>query len=182
MTAEYTARGRATSPARPGTRSPATPATCTAATARGDGPSRRPTGSAGRAPRSARPAIESGSGDEPGPHRWAPGCRTPATRRRSHRCQRQERSGRPASRLGPSEIGDAATAVGRKREEVGEDGLLEAKDRRCLLDAGQSALTAGLGGRIAPDHQQRPALSRPASLRERPRTHTWNYTIVISSN
>lgn len=87
----------------------------------------------------------------------------------------------PAVR-GPSEISDAATVVGRKREEVGEDGFLEVKNRRCLLDAGQSALTAGLGGRIAPDHQQRPALSHPASLRERPRTHTRNYTLVISSN
>lgn len=65
---------------------------------------------------------------------------------------------------GLSEINDAATAVGRKREEVGEDGLLEAQDRRRLLGAGQSALTAGLGGRIAPDHQQCPALSHQVSL------------------
>lgn len=83
---------------------------------------------------------------------------------------------------GPPEVRSAAAAVGRQGEEVGNGGVLEAEDRRRLLDTGEGAFTAGLGGRVAPHHQQRPSFSHPASLRESLRAQTRNYTVVISSN
>lgn len=78
--------------------------------------------------------------------------------------EEERRSGIKPPFKGPPEVRDAAAAIGREGEEVGDGGLLEAEDCRCLPYAGERALTAGAGGRIAPHHQQRPVLSHQVSL------------------
>lgn len=63
---------------------------------------------------------------------------------------------------------DAAAAIGRQGEDVGQHDLLEAEDGARLLDPSQGPLATRLGGRVAPNHQEEIGTGHLASVGHSP--------------